>query len=83
MRTSTGRAKAHNGSHAVLDGSTLCLHEGTDGFYWKAKGVRQTHGPFPSLVEALDDIQREAGADLVGEPEDWIDEVGYEAAYPA
>jgi hypothetical protein len=81
MRTRIGRAKA--GSHAILDADGLCLHEGADGYYWKAKGVRQMHGPFASLVEALDDIQREAGADLIGEAEDWIDEVGYEAAYPA
>ena len=38
---------------------------------------------FESGGLCVDDIEREAGADLVGEPEDWIDDVGYEAAYPA
>jgi hypothetical protein len=76
------RARAHD-TRSMLDNGGLCVDERADGYYWKAKGVRQIHGPFDSLVDALDDIQREAGADLVGEPEDWIEEVGYEAAYPA
>jgi hypothetical protein len=59
------------------------VRERADGYYWKAKGVRKEHGPFGSLVDALDAIQREAGADLIGEPEDWTDEIGYEAAYTA
>lgn len=82
MRTAI-RTKARHGAHAVLQNGGLCVDERADGYYWTAKGARRTHGPFDSLVDALDDIQREAGADLVGEAEDWIDDVGYEAAFPA
>jgi hypothetical protein len=84
MRTqATGRTRARADGHAIFDSRGRCVDERSDGYYWKAKGARQTHGPFASLVDALDDIQREAGSDVIGEPEDWIDEVGYEAAYPA
>jgi len=83
MRTHIGRTKAPGGAHHVMDSGGLCVDERSDGYYWKAKGTRDTHGPFGSLVDALDDLQRESGSDLVGEPEDWIDDVGYEAAYPA
>jgi hypothetical protein len=84
MKGYTGsRTKTRSPEYPVLDRGGLCVDERTDGYYWKAKGVRHVHGPFASLVDALDDVQREAGADLVGDPEDWIDDVGYEAAYPA
>ena len=84
MRThGNGGTKTRNAQHPVLDSGGLCVDERADGYYWRAKGTRDTHGPFASLVDALDDIQREAGVDLVGEPEDWLDDVGYEAAYPA
>jgi hypothetical protein len=83
MRTHIGRTKLRIAAHPVINGDGLCVDERSDGYYWKAKGARDTRGPFGSLVDALDDIQREAGSDLVGEPEDWLDDVGYESAYPA
>ncbi len=83
MKTHTTTARSRARGHAFLEGGGLCVDERADGYYWKAKGVRDVHGPFASLVEALDDLQRESGSDLVGDPEDWIDDVGYEAAYPA
>jgi hypothetical protein len=70
-------------SHAFFESGDLHVDERDDGYYWNAKGSREMHGPFGSLVDALDDIQQRAGSDLIGEPEDWIDDVGYEAAYPA
>ena len=80
--TSTGKAGRRSAEHPAIDALGVYLHECADGYYWRAKGVRRSHGPFTTLVDALDDIQRESGADLVGDPEDWIDDVGYEAAYP-
>jgi hypothetical protein len=82
-RSGIGTTAAAGKAHAILDGDGMCLRERADGYYWKAKGVRKEHGPFGSLVDALDDIQREAGSDLIGEAEDRIDEIGYEAAFPA
>jgi hypothetical protein len=76
------KADKRYGTHAVLDSDGLCVNERAEGYFWKLKGVRREHGPFESLVDALDDIQRRVGSDLIGEPEDWIDDVGYEAAYP-
>jgi hypothetical protein len=82
MRTATSRARK-SGAARVLESGGLCVNECSDGYFWKLKGVKQEHGPFGTLVDALDDIQKSVGSDLIGEPEDWIDEVGYEAAYPA
>ena len=75
-------ATARTRGQVYFETGDLHVDERADGYYWKAKGGRRTHGPFGSLVDALDDIQRDGGADLIGEPEDWIDDVGYEAAYP-
>ena len=66
----------------VVDSGGLVVRHGHGGYYWKTKDLREEHGPFESLVEALDDVDRQAGADRIGEPEDWLDSVGYEAAFP-
>lgn len=76
-------AKTKTRGHACFETGDLHVDERADGYYWNARGRRGAHGPFASLVDALDDIQRDGGTDLIGEPEDWVDDVGYEAAYPA
>jgi hypothetical protein len=83
MRIQSSGSSLPKGALRVLDANGLCVSEAADGYYWKAKGARAMHGPFVSLVDALDDVQRESGADLVGDADDWLEDVGYEAAFPA
>ena len=38
--------------------------ERPDGYYWRHKGGSREHGPFPTLLEASQDMQLEAAQDM-------------------
>jgi hypothetical protein len=45
-----------------------------DGYYWRAEdGVRE-YGPFPTLHQAVDDMQRDAAGELEIEPGETLQE---------
>lgn len=54
------------------------ITERPDGFYWQEKMSDQTYGPFPTLLEALQDIHNRVDTDFeVGESlEEAEDELG-------
>ena len=47
--------------------------ERPDGFYWQDKETEEVFGPFPTLLEAIKDMEYSADADL--EPEETLEEV--------
>jgi hypothetical protein len=83
VRSSSGSIrKAAGRSAAVFDAGGVRVRDRSDGYYWKFGGVSGEHGPFETLVDALDDAERGAGVDRVGEADAGLDNIGYEAAFP-
>ncbi|MBS1188841.1 MAG: hypothetical protein H6R10_633 [Rhodocyclaceae bacterium] len=51
------------------------ITERPDGFYWQSKGEEKEYGPFPTLLEAVQDMQYRDSADLGDlEPEETLEE---------
>ncbi len=51
-----------------------------NGHYLWLDDTGTEHGPFATVADALDGAKRETRA--AGKPDDWLAEIGYEAAFP-
>ncbi|HEX8962220.1 MAG TPA: hypothetical protein VF801_04385 [Rhodocyclaceae bacterium] len=68
------------------DYDNITVIERPDGFYWQEKGEERENGPFPTFLEAIEDIDARTGgssdapAEALAEAEsefgvsEWIDE---------
>jgi hypothetical protein len=81
MRTSNGSRPAGNAQAVIFDSGGILVQERERSYFWRLKGTRAEYGPFDTLIDALDDVERRGSADLIGNREDWLDDVGYEAAF--
>jgi hypothetical protein len=81
MRTPKRKSSESRAAEVIFDQGGVLILDRKGGAFWRLKRTGTEHGPFKTLIDALDDFERRAGADPVGEPEDWLDEIGYEAAY--
>jgi len=50
--------------------------ERPDGFYWQSTDEGREYGPFPTLVEAVADMQAEDADDLLEDDPDGVREAG-------
>jgi hypothetical protein len=81
-RVSIRKAAGRGAAGGVFDAGGVRVPDRSDGYYWKFEGGNGEHGPFETLVHALDDAERGAGVDRIGKPDAFLDNIGYEAAFP-